>query len=143
MRNESGYTLIEAIFQLSVFFLFVHFVLLFFFWQNQIQAKIGHASDTAWELFVLEFQKELSYAQTIDKQRGKEGVIFHTSRGLIAVESNNGVLRKTVDGQGHIPLLTHVKQAKFDIQDSLITVSAEFDTGQEKERTFVIGYLAE
>ena len=39
---------------------------------------------------------------------------FRNERGMIAIEQSGTVIRKRVDGKGHIPILTDVRSVSFE-----------------------------
>lgn len=140
MKKESGYTLLETIFQVMIFAMFTQLVLLFFYWKAPIERQYNDLSAIQWELFAADFQEELVNLQEIEVIRNGDGVRFLTERGSIVIEVNNYVIRKTVDRQGHIPFLTEVSSATFTISGSTLIVKAVMQNGMQKERDFIIGH---
>ena len=59
MSNDRGYTLIESLFQLVLFALFVQLFLLFFYWKAPIERQYTNMSSGAWELFAVDLQDVL------------------------------------------------------------------------------------
>lgn len=140
MKKESGYTLLETIFQVMIFAMFTQLFLLFFYWKAPIERQYNDLSAIQWELFAADFQEELVILQEIEVIRNGDGVRFLTERGSIVIEVNNYVIRKTVDRQGHIPFLTEVSSATFTISGSTLIVKAVMQNGMQKERDFIIGH---
>lgn len=140
MKKESGYTLLETIFQVMIFAMFTQLFLLFFYWKAPIERQYNDLSAIQWELFAADFQEELVNLQEIEVIRNGDGVRFLTERGSIVIEVNNYVIRKTVDRQGHIPFLTEVSSATFTISGSTLIVKAVMQNGMQKERDFIIGH---
>lgn len=140
MKKESGYTLLETIFQVMIFAMFTQLFLLFFYWKAPIERQYNDLSAIQWELFAADFQEELVNLQEIEVIRNGDGVRFLTERGSIVIEVNNYVIRKTVDRQGHIPFLTEVSSATFTLSGSTLIVKAVMQNGMQKERDFIIGH---
>ncbi len=139
LMNHKGYTLIESLFQLVIFALFVQLFVLFFYWKAPIERQYTNMTGAAWEMFVVDLQEELINVQSFTLYPGASGLEVKTERGNIRIEQKNNVIRKTVDGQGHIPLLTNVSSLKFTRNDSTLFAVAEMLDGTTKERDFEIG----
>lgn len=137
--NENGYTLIESLFQLIIFATFVQLFLLFFYWKAPIERHYSDTTSSAWEMFAVDLQDELTNVQKIEGRRNATGIQFVTERGRINIEQNNTVIRKTIDGLGHIPLLTAVSSAEFKLNDTTLFVAATMLDGTRKERDFEVG----
>lgn len=143
LMNNKGYTLIESLFQLVIFVIFVQLFLLFFYWKTPIERQYSDKSSIAWEMFVVDLQDELANVQTLTIQDGTTGIQFKTSRGQIRIEQRNTVIRKSVDGQGHIPFLTNVSVVKFTLEGTTLFADATMLDGTRKERDFEIGFYTE
>ena len=51
---------------------------------------------------------------------GGRGIRFVTDRGRIDIEQRNTMIRKAIDGQGHIPFLTNVYSVYFILNDPVV-----------------------
>lgn len=139
VKKEAGYTLLETIFQVMIFAMFTQLFLLFFYWKAPIERQYTDRSAIQWELFAADFQEELVNIQSIEVIRSGRGIRFQTTRGRIVIEENKDVIRKTIDGQGHVPFLTEVSSVTFTLNDSILIVDAVMQNGTRKERDFTIG----
>lgn len=90
-------------------------------------------------MFAADFQAELTHLHSFEVYHNGEGVRFRTDRGLIAIEQRNHVIRKSIDGLGHVPFLTHVSSAQFSLQHPTLVVNVTMQDGTRKERNFTIG----
>jgi len=113
---------------------------LFFLWKSPIEQNYTHLSHTEWELFVVDLQEELEDIYEVEVHVGSRGIFFINQRGKINVGQNNGVVRKTVDGLGHIPLLTNVYSTIFTLNGTVLVVDVILQDGTRKERDFAIGF---
>lgn len=143
MSNDRGYTLIESLFQLVLFALFVQLFLLFFYWKAPIERQYTDMSSVAWEMFAVDLQDELVIIQSLDVHSNARGIAFNTSRGRINIEQNNTVIRKSIDGRGHIPFLTGVTSVNFSLNGTTLLVDATLLDGTRKERDFEVGFYPE
>lgn len=139
LKNEAGYTLLEAILQIMVFALFAQLFLVFFYWKAPIDRQYKNASTVAWEMFAADFQDEIVDLQSIEVIRSGQGIRFEKERGMIIIELGNRVIRKRVDGLGHVPLITEIVHANFKLNEPILHVEVLMEDGTELERDFIIG----
>ena len=140
IANNRGYTLIESLFQLVIFAVFVQLFLLFFYWKAPIERQYSDMSSVAWEMFAVDVQNELVNIQSLQVRSNARGIEFNTSRGRINIEQNNTVIRKSIDGLGHIPFLTEVSSVKFSLTGTKLLVDVTLLDGTRKERDFEVGF---
>lgn len=141
--NNQGYTLVESLFQFIIFMILTHLVVLFFLWKAPIEKQYKESSSGEWELFSLELQELLEEVEFISETKQQTAVAFQTERGVITIESYGSLIRKLVDGAGHVPLLTNVKTATFEVEEYELTAAFEMLDGTKRVRTFAVGYIAE
>ena len=137
--DNRGFTLIESIFQLVIFVAFVHLFILFFFWKEPIERQYADMSDTAWEMFAVDLQDSIADVEEFNVHEDNRGIQFLTDRGRIDIEYRSGVIRKTIDGLGHIPFLTGVNALRFTFDGMLLSVDVTMLDGTRRERDFAVG----
>ena len=137
--NEYGYTLIESLFHLIIFAAFAQLFVLFFYWKVPIERHYSDTTSSAWEMFAVDLQDELANVQKLEVHSNAKGIQFVTERGRINIEQNNTVIRKSIDGLGHIPFLTAVSTTEFKLNDTTLFVTATMLDGTRKERDFEVG----
>lgn len=144
LKNEDGYTLLEAMLHLIIFALFAQLFVLFFYWKIPIDRQYKNNSIIAWEVFAADFQDEIVFLNSpVEVINSGKGVRFRTTRGVITIEMNNRVIRKRINGLGHVPLLTEVAHTHFKLNDEpILHVEVLMADGTEVERDFVIGRYA-
>ena len=137
--DEEGYTFLESIFQLTVLSIFLHLFILFFFWKEPIEEKYFDTSSTEWELFSLDMQKLLSDVSEI--QLLYEGTTFRLVNNLerINIGQSGTVIRKLVNGEGHVPLITGVQSVRFTYDGMTLTAHVLLLNGSVKVRGFAVG----
>ena len=138
MLNERGFSLVESIIHLLIFTMLIQLAVLFFYWQAPVEKVYQGDLLGEWELFSLEFQELLEEVTAIDEIKPTL-FTFHTDRGRITIQRYDKMLRKLVDGTGHVPLLMNVKSSKFTMDGSELKIVVEMMDGMRKERTFAIG----
>lgn len=139
INDNRGYTLIESLLQLVLFVVFVHLFILFIFWKEPIERQFANMSDTAWEMFAVDLQDSIADVEEFKVHEGGRGIQFLTGRGRIDIEYRSGVIRKLVDGLGHVPFLTGVYTIRFTFDGMVLFVDATMLDGTRKERTFAVG----
>ncbi len=143
VKEEAGYTLFEAILQVVIFALFAQLFVLFFYWKAPIDQQYHNRSVMAWEMFAADFQDEISLVKSIEVIRAGDGIRFQTSRGTITIEEKNQVIRKSIGGLGHVPLITEVVRTNFTLNDPILAVEVLMQDGTEMERDFIVGHYTE
>lgn len=139
IKKDGGFTLLESIVQVMIFALFAQLFLLFFYWKGPIERQYTDHSSIAWEMFAADFQDELTALHAIEVHSNGNGIRFKTDRGLIAIEQRNQVIRKSIDGLGHVPFLTDISSAQFTLNHPTLVVQVVMQDGTRKERDFTIG----
>ncbi|WP_318615008.1 ComGF family competence protein [Sporosarcina sp. YIM B06819] len=137
--DEYGYTLLESIFQLVIMTAFIHLFLLFFFWKAPIEQQYVDYSSTQWELFTAELQQLLADVSEIQLLNAGKVVYFRNSHGTVAVEQSGTVIRKRVNGDGHVPLFTGIRSATFTFDSVTLTAVVTMTDGSVKVRRFAVG----
>ncbi|WP_158233902.1 competence type IV pilus minor pilin ComGF [Sporosarcina sp. P34] len=140
--DEKGYSLVESIIHLLIFIMLIQFTVLFFYWKAPVENVYQGDLLGEWELFSLELQELLEEVTRVEEVKPTL-ITFHTQRGKITIHQYDTMLRKVVDGTGHVPLLVNVKSSKFTVKDSELKIAVEMKDGMRKERTFVIGLYQE
>ncbi|PIC81003.1 hypothetical protein CSV75_04280 [Sporosarcina sp. P18a] len=140
--DEKGYSLVESIIHLLIFTMLIQFTILFFYWQ--VPMKKAYQGDLLgeWELFSLEVQELLEEVTRVEEVK-LTTITFHAPKRRITIQQYDTMLRKVVDGTGHVPLLMNVKSSKFTVKDSELKIAVEMKDGVRKERTFAIGLYQE
>ena len=111
--NEQGYTFIESIFQLIIMAIFVHLFLLFFFWKTPIDNNMPRCHLLIGNCLLLIYSSFYLMSNVLEVYPIGRGITLNKRKRLIDIEQGTGVIRKRVDGQGHIPLLTDVREAIY------------------------------
>ncbi|MHC8516959.1 competence type IV pilus minor pilin ComGF [Sporosarcina sp. ITBMC105] len=143
LKQESGYSLIESIFQLVIFCIFVHFIVLFFLWKTPVESKMADYYAIEWELFAIELQEMLAEVSTFNVLVGDRDIVFKTNRGDIEIGQRGAVIRKTVNQQGYVPMYTNVAQVIFSRHDEELHMEVTMLDGRIRERRFAIGLRQE
>jgi competence protein ComGF len=142
-RNEAGYSLLEALFQMLIMGMLLQFIVLFFFWKAPIDRQLEDYYETEWELFTIDLQKLLVEVEDFNVLYGNRAISFTNERGEIEIGQNNSVIRKRINTTGHIPLFTHVSSVQFTYEGHEMNVEVTMLDGKTRERRFAIGVRQE
>lgn len=142
-RNESGYSLLEAMFQLLIMGIFLQFVVLFFYWKLPIERQLQDYYATEWELFVIDLQALLVDVEDFNVLVGNRAISFTNERGKIEVGQSNYVIRKLTHSTGYIPVFTNISSVVFTHEGYELDVEVTMLDGRKRERRFAIGFRQE
>ncbi|WP_252502956.1 ComGF family competence protein [Sporosarcina sp. Marseille-Q4943] len=141
--NESGYSLLEALFQLLIMGIFLHFAVLFYYWKQPIERQLEDYYATEWELFAIDLQALLVDVEDFNVLMGNRSILFTNDRGTIEVGQSNYVIRKLTNFKGYIPLFTNVSDVIFTHEGHELNVEVTMLDGRKRERRFAIGIRQE
>lgn len=140
LKNSQGYTLMEALFQVAVFVLFSHYLILIYFLISQMNNSLLSNEHVAWEVFVQDVQKyflnieEITVSKRMDEVEIKQ--INSTDRRQL--DRYGDIIRLQTNNKGYIAMIIGIKDAKFELNESFLTIKVEFQNGLKKERTFFV-----
>lgn len=125
-RNGSpAFTLLETILSITIILSISSLIPLFFHCYNKTIQISNIDQTTEWQLFLIQTRLELEKATNIQIDRNK--LSFSNGKDLITYSKYNDLVRRQVNGKGHEPLLTNVKdyqlikkekQLHLTVQDS-------------------------
>lgn len=142
-RDEAGYTLAEALFQMLIMGILLQFIVLFFYWKAPIERQLEDYYETEWELFAIDLQKLLVDVEDFNVLFANRAISFSNERGEIEIGQTNNVIRKRINTSGHIPLFTNVSSVRFTHEGHEMNVEVTMLDGKIRERRFVIGIREE
>lgn len=134
---DSGYTLLEMLFALSLFLLILSFI------TSTVSLLRYHGSGTTastemtWTLFVQQTKKEMREALAIDIGEGVMDVLIKGEHGMetISYEQYGYVLRRRVNGAGHEVLLYDVTTFTIKPVYRGVQLTIEHENGNTYETT--------
>lgn len=141
VHDESGYTLLESLFQLVIAAAFLQLIVLFLLFKESAHHQLTDTQTTEWELFMVDLQMDLLKVQGIDvNDQGSILTVFmKDEKEDKEYSSIGGVVRRRVGNQGHVPLLTHVRTLHFTDEGPLLAVSVTLQDGTERLRRVAVG----
>ena len=136
-RHESGFTLIEALFQLLFLVIFANligFLIAEFFELTSIKDERIEAD---WEIFVTDINRYFTVDSFV--KLSDDGLTVSVTRNnqQYDIRFLNQTLWKREKG-GNETLLTGVKNARFSLNGNELLLAAKLENGVEKERIFIV-----
>ncbi|PIC65312.1 hypothetical protein CSV79_01435 [Sporosarcina sp. P13] len=136
--DENGFSLFESMIHLLIFTIVIQLTLLFFYWKAPVESSYQNDFLSEWEVFSLEVQELLEEVHVIEQPK-TTSFTFHTDRGRITLQVYQQMIRKLVNGEGHVPLLVDLQSASFTVDGNRLKISVTKNNGIKKEGTFAIG----
>lgn len=136
--TTKGYTLIEAIFQLSILLIFSQLILFYTVWFNQLEKHFFNSELIDWEMFSLDMESIVSDVTHIEEQMNPTGIRFLKDGAEYDIECYQSLIRKQKNRLGHEPMLTEVKLCKIQVLQDQVMIYVEFENGRKEERTYEV-----
>lgn len=123
--GSPAFTLLETILSITIILSISSLIPLFFQCYNKTIQLSNIDQTTEWQLFLIQTRLELEKATNIQIDGNK--LSFSNGKDLITYSKYNDLVRRQVNGKGHEPLLTNVKdyqlikkekQLHLTVQDS-------------------------
>lgn len=142
-NNESGYTLIEGILQLSVLMLFSQVFAMTVGWLHKMEEYVANPTEIEWSLFLQDVETYLNNVETIMIQRDDLGIRFRKDGDEFDIELYDNLIRKQKNRLGHEQMLLHVKSILTTLEGKSLRFDVEFMNGIKKEHTFYVTFHSE
>ncbi|AXH99020.1 hypothetical protein DV702_04295 [Sporosarcina sp. PTS2304] len=136
--NEKGFSLFESMIHLLLFTILIQLTIVFYFWKAPVQVVYQEELLSDWEVFSLEVQEMLEEVSIVEAPTATS-VSFYNERGKITLQTYKQMIRKLVNGDGHVPLLVDLASCQFSIDNNQLTIAVKKTDGTTKEGTFAIG----
>jgi competence protein ComGF len=138
LLTSRGYSLIDAILQLSVLLLFSQLILFYSVWFKQVEKHFFHAESIEWEMFSLDIENHVWSVTTIIEQMNHTGIRYVKDGDEYDIECYPSLIRKQKNRLGHEPMLTAVKLCRIQVIGDQVVIHVEFKNGRKEERTYEV-----
>ncbi|MBN8250391.1 prepilin-type N-terminal cleavage/methylation domain-containing protein [Priestia flexa] len=134
MRNQKGFTLVEMLLSLTIFFVIVSFIPPVLSLANQKYAPDDLATEMEWEIFIQQLTKEYRRAHHVSVN---ERILSLRIDGepLVTYEPFNDKVRRRVDQSGHEVVLQFVKLIEYKYESNLLHIKVVYKHGEIHETT--------
>ncbi|MGM0859476.1 competence type IV pilus minor pilin ComGF [Bacillus atrophaeus] len=92
-----------------------------------------------WVISVEQMMNECKQAESVQLTDKGGGVLCKNGSGReILFEKYHKMIRKRVDGKGHVPILQHINTLKADIKNGMLILSVTSEDHKEYKTSFPI-----
>lgn len=134
--NQSGFTLLEAIFSIFILTAIMSLLPLMYQWFSAIERSVSIEEDFQWNIFLIQLRDELD---EVDSGRlGTERIYLLKNNIPVKYERYKSSVRRQVSGKGHEVVLQNVE--KFDVREEgpMLLIHVEFTDGTKEEARFLM-----
>ena len=141
-RYESGFTLIEALFQLLFLVIFANLIVFIIAQFFELTSIKDQRIEADWEICVTDINRYFTVDSFI--KLSDDGLTVSVTRNnqQYHIRFMNQTLWKHEKG-GNETLLTGLKHAHFSLNGNELSLTAKLENGAEKERIFIVAQSPE
>ncbi len=141
-RYESGFTLIEALFQLLFLVIFANLIVFIIAQFFELTSIKDQRIEADWEICVTDINRYFTVDSFI--KLSDDGFTVSVTRNdqKYDIRFLNQTLWKR-EKRGNETLLTGVKDARFSLNGNELVLTAKLENGVEKERIFIVAQSPE
>ncbi len=132
MKNQKGFTLVEMLLSLTIFFVIVSFISPILSLANPNYDTDNLATEMEWEIFIQQLTKEYRRAQHVSINE-KNLSLQLNGEPLITYEPFSDKVRRRVDQSGHEVVLQFVKSIEYKHQNNLLRIKVVYKHGEIHE----------
>ena len=143
LLTSNGYTFVDALVQIMLFFLFSNMIYFYFEWLKDSEKYLTHTEEIEFELFSLEILPYLKNLQHVEEQTNSVGIRFRQSEEEFDIEFTGNLIRKQKNRLGHEPMLLHITKSQFQLNGTKLKIAVEFESGLKKERVYELSFAEE
>lgn len=139
--NERGFTLLENLFQLTVFVLFTSISLLIFIWVRDLQQIEMMKDEVNWELFVYDlhqYNMNSASGRVLNSNLLQLEIINDPEERLFVFDKTEAHLRKRSNKGGNEIMLPFVENWELAIIENEVNMRVVMKNGTTRERNLVL-----
>jgi len=141
-RHESGFTLIEALFQLLFVVIFANLIVFLIAQFFELTSIKDQRIEADWEICVTDINRYFTVDSFIKVSDDGLAVSVTRNDQKFDIRFLNKTLWKH-EKKGNETLLTGVKEAQFSLNGNELLLTAKLENGVEKERIFIVAQSPE
>ena len=141
LLNERGFTLLESLFQLTVFVLFTAISLLILLWIRDLQQLEMMKDEVNWELFVYDlhqYNMNSASGKVLNANMLQLEIVNDPEERLFVFDKSEKHLRKRSNKGGNEIMLPFVKEWELAIVDNDVNMRVVMQNGTARERNLVL-----
>ncbi|MGF2617057.1 competence type IV pilus minor pilin ComGF [Rossellomorea aquimaris] len=134
MRDQKGYTLLHAVFTLSIFLLAAICTPVIFNAVSYAENRLSPSKEYEWNLFSQQFRQEFHGSEDI--KVNDSSIVFSKNGEVILYERYGDFLRRRVNRRGHELVLGPLQALEFSPCKNGVEINAVFEGEAEKTGRF-------
>lgn len=143
LLTTNGYTLMDALVQIMLLFLFSNLIFFYFEWLKDSEKHFIHTEEVEFELFSLDVVPYLLNLQHVEELSNGSGIRFRQNEEEFDIEFTGTLIRKQKNRLGHEPMLLHITKSQFQLNGTKLKIAVEFESGLKKERVYELSFDSE
>lgn len=139
--NERGFTLLESLFQLTVFTLFSAISLLLLLWVRDLQQLETMKDEVNWELFVYDlhqYNMNSASGRVLNSNMLQLEILNDPEERLFVFDKSEEHLRKRSNKGGNEIMLPFVEKWELEIVENEVNMRVVMNNGTKRERDLVL-----
>lgn len=139
--NERGFTLLESLFQLTVFVLFTAISLLILIWVRDLQQLEMMKDEVNWELFVYDlhqYNMNSASGRLLSSSMLQLEMLNDPEERLFVFDKSEQHLRKRSNKGGNEIMLPFVEKWELAVNENEVNMRVVMKNGTERERDIVL-----
>lgn len=139
--NERGFTLLESLFQLTVFTLFSAISLLLLLWVRDLQQLEMMKDEVNWELFVYDlhqYNMNSASGRVLNSNMLQLEILNDPEERLFVFDKSEEHLRKRSNKGGNEIMLPFVEKWELEIVENEVNMRVVMKNGTKRERSLVL-----
>lgn len=139
--NERGFTLLESLFQLTVFTLFSAISLLLLLWVRDLQQLEMMKDEVNWELFVYDlhqYNMNSASGRVLNSNMLQLEILNDPEERLFVFDKSEEHLRKRSNKGGNEIMLPFVEKWELEIVENEVNMRVVMKNGTKRERDLVL-----
>lgn len=139
--NERGFTLLESLFQLTVFTLFSAISLLLLLWVRDLQQLETMKDEVNWELFVYDlhqYNMNSASGRVLNSNMLQLEILNDPEERLFVFDKSEEHLRKRSNKGGNEIMLSFVEKWELEIVENEVNMRVVMKNGTKRERDLVL-----
>ncbi|RIW31075.1 hypothetical protein D3H55_15830 [Bacillus salacetis] len=134
MKSQKGYTLLHAVFTLSIFLVTASCIPAVLSGINMIENKLDPSKEYEWNLFSHQFRMEIRGAKNIEVT--ESSIKFIKNDEEILIEEFGNYLRRRVNRKGHEIVLGPLDSLELNSASNGVEINAGFEGAVQTGRFF-------
>ncbi|WP_107841694.1 competence type IV pilus minor pilin ComGF [Metasolibacillus meyeri] len=136
MKNQRGFTFLEALFQLVALLLLAKLLLLMILYMSPLYQN-NFVQEAAWEMFIVDLQNFMVQADEVAIRNGGAEILIAQGNIRRSISKSNETIRMRLNAGNEI-LFVGIQSLNFRKINNELVLNVELTDGTIEERTFIV-----